>query len=158
MTTSKARRKELMKIHGHKYERHFLTEGYYCFYCSDPAQCLDHVPPISIIENYSYEVRKKHKMPTALVPSCLECNAYLSDRSLPTVMDRLLYLESHYEAYFKKQQAMWTEDEINELGTSLRDFIKVKQEKLNRYIDKIRAIQLRMIRTETHPVFRNTED
>lgn len=52
-------RKELMRTHGHKYKRHFLSEGYYCFYCGDPANTLDHVPPLHEMPNLPYEKRKR---------------------------------------------------------------------------------------------------
>jgi hypothetical protein len=149
-------RLRLMKIFGKLYKRHFITEGYYCFYCGAPAQCLDHVPPLKIMDSLDKNKLKKDKIPKCLLPSCSECNSRLGDRALITVMDRLLYLESYYDAHFKKQKAKWTKEEINELGPSLREYVKHHQDKLNLYLDKIRNIQLRMLRDETHP--RYTED
>lgn len=142
-----------MRVHGHKYKRHFLTEGYYCFYCSDPADTLDHVPPLSLMAVYTVEKRKKDKIPASLLTCCRECNNALGNKNLPTAMDRLLYLESYYEAYFKKQKALWSEEEIEELGPSLRESVRHRQDKLNRYIDKIRSIQLRSLRVESHPTW-----
>lgn len=156
MLSHAKQRQQLMKLHGSKYKRHFLTEGYYCFYCADPAQCLDHVPPLSMMDVYTYEERKKAEIPAVLLSCCSECNSALGSRLLPTAHERLLYLESHYEAYFKKQKSMWSDDEIEELGESLQNSVKARQEKLNRYIDKIRAIQMRQIRVETHPTFYQT--
>ena len=158
MSTKEKHRRFLMKTHGSKYKRHFLTEGYYCFYCGDPAECLDHVPPLSLIGSYSYEERKNKNIPASLLPCCTECNSALGSRSLVTAFERLLYLESYYEAFFKRQKSRWSEEEIDTLGDSLRAFVRSRQEKLNRYIDKIRSIQLRMIRVETHPVFIDNEE
>lgn len=151
MSKRSKQRKNDMALHNHKYTRHYLTEGYYCFYCGDPAECLDHVPPVSLIGDLKPEYRRLHGIPAALVPACLECNSALGDRRLLTVVDRLLYLESFYDAKFKKQQAMWTEDEIQELGYVLQNVVRSKQEKLQRYIHKIRGIQMRQIKVETHP-------
>jgi hypothetical protein len=64
-----------------------------------------------------------------------------------------MFLESYYDAKFKQQNAMWTEEEINELGFSLQKSVRARQEKLQRYIHKIRAIQRRHIMVETHPTF-----
>ena len=153
MATAKQKRNQLMKSHGHKYKRHFLIEGYYCFYCGDPANTLDHVPPLSAMETLDREKRKKDRIPAALVPCCSECNNALGDRQLWTVFDRLLYLETYYDAYFKKQKSMWSEDEIEELGPSLKEAVRHRQEKLNRYIDKIRAIQVRQLKPETYPIW-----
>ena len=142
-----------MKTHGHKYKRHFLSEGYYCFYCGDPASTLDHVPPLNEMDHLPYEKRKRDKIPASLLPCCLECNQALGSRRLVYVEERLLFLESYYDAKLKKKSAQWTDDEINELGYSLKEYVKHEQEKLRRYVDKIRNIQGRYIRTETHPVW-----
>ena len=152
------RRKQLMQTHGHKYKRHFLTEGYYCFYCGDPAQALDHVPPLSMMEVLDRDKIKKDRIPRALVPCCTECNTALGDRQLINVFDRLLYLESYYDAFFKQQRAMWSDEEIDELGYSLREFVRHKQDRLDRYVDKIRAIQVRQLKPETYPVYEDDED
>ena len=143
----------LLSLHQHKYTRHYTAEGYYCFYCNDPADGLDHVPPVSVIDSMPYQQRKRFGIPAATVPCCAECNSALSNRVLTTVEDRLLYLESYYDKHLTKQQSMWTEDEINELGPSLQNGVRARQEKLQRYVHKIRAIQMRQIRIETHPTF-----
>ena len=146
-------RQDLIKMHHHKYTRHYTTEGYYCFYCGDPAEGLDHVPPISLIDAMPYKKRKQDRIPAVTVACCQECNSALSNRRLTTVDDRLMFLESYYDAKFKQQNAMWTEEEINELGFSLQKSVRARQEKLQRYIHKIRAIQRRHIMVETHPTF-----
>ena len=146
-------RKELIKMHNHKYTRHYTTEGYYCFYCGDPAEGLDHVPPISLMDIMPYEKRKQDRIPAVTVACCQDCNGALSNRRLSTVDDRLLFLESYYDAKFKKQTAMWTEEEINGLGYSLQIMVRAKQEQLQRYIHKIRGIQRRHMMIETHPTF-----
>lgn len=146
-------RQDLIKMHHHKYTRHYTTEGYYCFYCGDPAEGLDHVPPISLIDVMPYKKRKQDRIPAVTVACCQECNSALSNRRLATVDDRLMFLESYYDAKFKQQNAMWTEEEINELGFSLQKSVRARQEKLQRYIHKIRAIQRRHIMVETHPTF-----
>jgi hypothetical protein len=158
MTKKRNKRQELQRLHNHKYTRHYTNEGYYCFYCNDPADCLDHVPPLSLIDTMPYEERKRFGIPAALVPCCKECNSALGDRVLVTIEDRLLYLESYYDKFFNKQKAMWTDDEIKELGSSLQNMVRSRQEKLQRFVHKIRAIQLRQIKVETHPIFEVMHD
>ena len=158
MAKSNSKRQELHKLHNHKYTRHYTNEGYYCFYCNDPAECLDHVPPLSLIDNMPYKERKRFGIPAALVPCCDECNRILGDRVLVNVEDRLLYLESYYDKYLNRQKSMWTNDEIEELGPSLQDMVRSRQEKLQRFVHKIRAIQLRQIKVETHPTFEVMHD
>jgi hypothetical protein len=110
------------------------------------------------MEVLNKEKRKKDKIPATLVPCCRECNSALGDRQLWTVFDRLLYLETYYDAYFKRQKAMWSEEEIEELGPSLRESVRHRQEKLNRYIDKIRAVQVRQLKPETYPTWVDDEE
>jgi hypothetical protein len=105
-----------------------------------------------------YKERKRFGIPAALVPCCDECNRILGDRVLVNVEDRLLYLESYYDKYLNKQKSMWTDDEIEELGPSLQDMVRSRQEKLQRFVHKIRAIQLRQIKVETHPTFEVMHD
>ena len=147
------RRRDLIKIHGHKYRRHFLAEGYFCFYCGDRAQGLDHVPPVSMIEDLPYEKRKKWGIPCVLLPSCNECNFALNNRGLFNVFDRLLFLESYFDAKLQKQTSLWSESEIKELGHNLQGYVRAKQEGLQWLASKIRAIQVRQIKPETFPKF-----
>lgn len=150
---AKKERARLTQLYGHLYKRHFLDEGYKCFYCGETAQCLDHVPAISTLEDMPKEYMRRNKLPHALVPSCFECNKILTNRNMPHVLDRLIYLESYYEKLMKKQQTMWDDDEIEELGRNMKLYVKHQQEKLHVYVYKIRAIQMRQIKPETYPVF-----
>ena len=70
-----------------------------------------------------------------------------------TAMERLQYLESYYEAKLIKQRKLWSDDEIEELGGRLKDFVRARQEMASRFMYKIRAIQNRQIRPETFPSF-----
>lgn len=147
------KRQDLMKKHNHKYNRHYTSEGYYCFYCGDPAEGLDHVPPISLMDSMPYEQRKRARIPAVTLACCSECNNALSSRRLIVVDERLDFLESFYDAKFKKQSTMWSEDEIAELGPSLQSSVRARQEQLQRYIHKIRGIQRRARLIETHPTW-----
>jgi|DEB19_MinimDraft_3_1074340.scaffolds.fasta_scaffold33555_5 hypothetical protein len=146
-------RNRLSKIYGKRYKRHFMSEGYYCFYCGDPADCLDHCPPLSIVEDTDPKKLREKKIPHVLLPCCHECNTALGDRYLLTVEDRLLYLESFYDAFLKKQKGFWTQSQVDSLEGILKEYIRHHMDKVNRYTHKIRNIQLRTIRYETHPVY-----
>lgn len=158
MSKKDRKRKQLLSQYGHKYKRHFIQEGYVCFYCGEQAHGLDHVPSLAWIDAYSDDERIKSEIPAVLVPCCSSCNGALSDRLLPTVWDRLLFLESYYDAYLKRQKALWDEDEIEELGHNLQQMVKHKQERLNVYLDKIRAIQKRLVLTDSHPKYVKEEN
>lgn len=155
--TSSRYRKKLVQLHNHKYERHYTPEGFYCFYCGDPADTLDHVPSLSSIDTMDYQYRKRHRIPAITVACCSACNGATSSRRLDTVQDRLLYLESFYQRIFEKSSKTWSQDEIDELGPSLKNFVKSSQERLQRYVHKIRGIQRRFILVETHPTFELNE-
>lgn len=151
-------RERLQKVYGHLYKRHFITEGYKCFYCGETAQCLDHSPALSTLEGMPKNYMKKNEIPHTLLPCCFQCNAALGSKNLPTVIDRLLYLESYYDAFFKKQKKKWDSEKIEELGNNLKRFVKHKQEQLDVYLWKIRAIQMRQIKPETFPIFEGCSD
>lgn len=151
MKKSKKDREFLLKKHGFKYTRFYTDAGYRCFYCGIHAECLDHSPALTEMEHIQPEAIKKHEIPLALIPSCNQCNVILSNRRFHYPEERLAYLESYYQAYYEKRQALWTEEEIAELGFSLRDTVRHKQEKLGVYIEKIRHIQQRLLRPESWP-------
>ena len=146
-------RARLQEIYGGLYKRHFITEGYKCFYCGETAQCLDHSPPLTVLEGLPRGYLKRNEIPYALLPCCYECNAALGGKSFLTVFERLIYLESYYDAYFKKQKGKWNDEELKEMGENLKRYIQHKQEKLDIYLQKIRAIQLRQLKPETYPVY-----
>ena len=144
-------RERLQQIFGHLYSRHFITEGYKCFYCGETAQCLDHVPPLSMLDSLPKGYMKKNNIPYSLVTSCYQCNAALGDKRFVNVQERLLYLESFYDAFFKKQKGKWDKEELSEMGENLKKYIQHRQETLDVYIQKIRAIQMRLLKPETFP-------
>jgi len=149
----KKNRRLQMAMYGSRYKRHFLDEGFYCFYCGDPAQCLDHLPSLSLMSDFSMEDLKKQKIVCSLLTACDECNFASAAKHHFYPIDRLIFLENHYEKHFKKMKSLWSAEEIEELGPSLREYVKAKQEKTNRYIDKIRGIQKRLAMPHTFPMF-----
>jgi 5-methylcytosine-specific restriction endonuclease McrA len=159
MTSKKNKERErLQAIYGGLYKRHFITEGYKCFYCGETAQCLDHSPALSVLEGLPRGYMKRNKIPHTLLTSCYECNAALGGKSFLTAFERLMYLESYYEAFFKKQMGRWDEEELSEMGTNLKRYIKHEKEKLDIYLQKIRAIQLRQLKPETYPTYTKDEE
>ena len=101
----------------------FIVE---CTYCGIGANCLDHVIPVSYKQigrkgaDYSKEL---------VVPSCDECNNKLSNFYLPSIAERAEYLIGAYNKKYKKILSApdWTEEEIRELGPTLRKTIQGTQ-------------------------------
>ena len=56
------------------------------------------------------------------VPSCRECNSILGNRLFQSIGDRAAYLVGRLESRYKKllSTPSWTEDELAELGRTLR--------------------------------------
>lgn len=150
MTKAKER-KRLLQIFGHLYERHYTEEGYRCFYCNEAADGLDHVPPISWVETYSKEFWKENQYPFATIPCCRDCNSALGNRRLFSVEDRLKFLESFYDAKFTKEYIPWSEAEIREMGPFFQKSIRARQEKARIFLDKVQAVQKRLIKPDTFP-------
>ena len=149
----KKNRRLQMAMYGSRYKRHFLDEGFYCFYCGDPAHCLDHLPSLSLMPDITLEELKQEKIVCSLLPVCDECNFASNAKKHFHAIDRLTFLEIYYEKHFKKMKSSWSAEEIDELGPSLREYVKAKQEKIDRYIDKIRGIQKRLAMPHTFPMF-----
>lgn len=143
-------RNRLYRTYNPLYTRHYIEEGYQCFYCNSPAETLDHVPPLSWIEPFGTEALSKAKIALSTVPCCRECNTFLGDRKLLTVDDRLEYLEKKYHTLFDKL-VRWSDEELAEMGESFQKSIRAQQWRERDLMDKIRAIEKRSCKPWTFP-------
>lgn len=83
-----SKRKILESIYGHRYSHiitHNIADKNFCLYCGDYMQCIDHQPPISLVESISH---LNGAVEYVLVPACNECNGLLSDKMTNTVDER----------------------------------------------------------------------
>lgn len=90
-----------------------------CTYCgAADGNNRDHVVPAAYAQN------AKH-FHTETVPACHECNTLLGSRLFVTIPTRAAYLLGAYERRYKKllSTPAWTDEELNDLGPSLRDSI-----------------------------------
>jgi hypothetical protein len=145
-------RKRLHELYHRFYDRHYTENRYECFYCSTPADTLDHVPPLSWIEAYGLENLRRARTPLSLVPACGECNSLLGNKKLLYTDDRLRFLETKYHSLFEKL-ARWTDDEIAEMGPSFQQSLKVPRYRELELMDKIRGIERRLVKSESWPDF-----
>lgn len=94
-----------------------------CTYCGMPAETLDHVPPRRIRKMLKEE--EVRRWPFVTVASCLECNSLLGSLRLMTVIQRKAYIKKRirdrYGKFLKAEE--WTDDELSELGPSLRESV-----------------------------------
>jgi hypothetical protein len=92
-----------------------------CTYCGAwDGNNRDHIVPVS----YNYNGRKASTYRNT-VPCCQECNVLLSNRLYFSLPSRAAYLLGTYERRYKKllKQPDWSDEEIEELGPSMRTSI-----------------------------------
>lgn len=108
----------------------------YCIYCGEIAEARDHVVPVSYSQTSRYYRRG------TTVPSCAECNNLLGSISYHTVEERTQYLFKRYTEKFKDllQLCLWSEAEINELGTNLQCKLQERNKKKELYIKKLEVL------------------
>ena len=112
-------------------ERH--QDGYpLCVYCGQPADSLDHVPPLSRVDDYRALglVREMY----LLVPACRDCNALAGSTLQATFPERVEYVKDEITRKNRRVIAApeWDQDEIDELGGSLKAYIIAQERKRKR--------------------------
>lgn len=116
--------------------RPWLKENpYICIYCGNDATCKDHLLPL-------LWTGRDYRRLTPTVPACNECNVLLSDKVIPTIMDRAQYLAEKYRLRYKKLLAMpeWTDKDLEELGYHLQSNIRAAEYKRRRIEFKLRVL------------------
>lgn len=139
-TTSADRRLFCADICETRYKREHALK---CFYCGDLADTIDHVFP---------QVHGGANGET--VQACRDCNCRMGASGAFSVEERVCNLIESLERKYQLNRAIpeWDDDELEELGRSLRDRIQAtirqRQNALERVIH-IRA-RLREIRRLSH--------
>lgn len=106
-----------------------------CWYCGWIATEKDHMFPQKFGDGAG-----------GTVPSCKECNHIMSVRHPYDVKARMEYLvEKLVERYqLDKNLPNWTEDELNNLGSSLRAMVEAKTHARKRAYERVLHIGLRI--------------
>lgn len=108
-----------------------------CTYCGFPAECRDHVVPVSMKRVFRNYRRKE------IVPACLDCNRLSGDYPAYDVLSKAMFLLRKYEMALKKDKTgNWTEAEIEGLDHSLKMFVKSRVERKSDLRKKIRSLEL----------------
>jgi hypothetical protein len=138
------RRKELLKKYGILYRRvkGFSLER--CAYCDYPRACLDHVPPIMMLDEIDTKVYMEKGGTFLLYPSCNDCNRYLGYIKEIDFIDRLEHLAKKYNKKLDTRE-YWSDDEIKEMGHNMQSYIVGHQEKTRTLIKKLYAIENRIV-------------
>jgi hypothetical protein len=95
-------------------------------YCGQPADTLDHVPPVSRISDY--EALRLDRERYFLVRSCADCNVVLGNSLQETILQRAEYLKDRLEQKHrnKLKAQEWDEEELQELGPRLRSSVRAQ--------------------------------
>lgn len=108
-----------------------------CFYCGDPAETMDHQPPISQVDAYrtlglQYEFYVK-------VPCCRECNGLLGDSLTDDLIDREREVKAKLEARYKNQLRFgsWEDADIDSLGPNLQSAVREGKRQFDRTMARL---------------------
>jgi hypothetical protein len=95
-----------------------------CFYCGEMATVVDHVPPFVDYSFFNCGF---------LIPSCRECNSYLSDIYFETIEERVKYIKNKLNTKYRHilDTPNWEEEELKNMGENfcreIKGMLKLKQ-------------------------------
>lgn len=126
--------------------------GYWheCFYCGEPADTVDHYPPVSRVHDYRALGNRFETYVT--VSCCRECNTYLGNTLQDTLLERAEHAKDILEKKLRKDLNMpeWFDDEIEQLGSMMKKFMAAAKRRYERarkridYYDGVNAWTLEM--------------
>jgi len=109
-----------------------------CIYCGQPADTIDHVPPVSRIDDYRAMDKVRELFVT--VHCCRQCNNILGNSLQPTIIDRCEYLKDKL-ARRMTRVTLWSDDELGDIGPNLRSKLiennrrdKMLSDRVNYYV------------------------
>jgi len=101
-----------------------------CYYCGLPATGIDHVIPQALLREFLFFQGEGLDYPSDVkfyrVPSCKQCNSALGSRMFRTMADRRQAVKDYLQRKYAKllRSPDWSEDEMAELGKTLRSHIR----------------------------------
>lgn len=105
------------------------SSGYIrCFYCGMPADTVDHVPPISRVDDYR-SMGLRHEI-FIKVTCCKDCNTKLGASLQLSLVERYNVRQKQMEKEFKKilKMPVWSSEEIKKMGRNMRSSIVVSMQ------------------------------
>lgn len=105
-----------------------------CFYCGEMATSKDHMLP-QVYGDGSGDT----------VPACRECNSTLSCIAPESIEERFKHLYRKYVSKYKLDKPIpeWDDDELEELGHSLRSAVQKKIRTRQRAVERVLYIKAR---------------
>lgn len=110
-----------------------------CHYCGAPADTKDHIIPVSYLTNSKPSQRQRHSIGET-VDCCRECNSLLGAKAVFTVEERAHEIAERLTRRYSKElkAPYWSEEELAELGPTLRDSIVAKQSVRKEVLERIK--------------------
>jgi hypothetical protein len=138
---SRKDRKNLEKLYNNLYIVKYFGKPESCVYCGADRNCLDHVPPLSVVDKIGTKFIRENDIELIKVPCCNKCNTVLGAKMLGTLSERIRYLYDYYLNKFEKE-VLWDKEEIEELEGNLKQMVRSRQIKLRREVmDRIRGLE-----------------
>ena len=97
--------------------REIGSRGDPCTYCGQISDTMDHVPPISMVEQASLAGADQDG-PFIKVPACLECNSIIGSKRLLTIKARRKHVKDRLRVKYQHFLRIpnWDEDELVEVS------------------------------------------
>jgi len=101
-----------------------------CVYCGDPADTIDHVPPISRVDDYRALFRGRETF--LLVKCCKPCNTMLANELQADIFERIDAVKYRLKRKIRRDDyaLQWSQDEIAQLGKNLRSKVVSSMKKI----------------------------
>lgn len=111
-----------------------------CGYCGDPANSVDHIPPLSALPAFELS----GYFPECIaIPACIDCNVRLGSIPVYTLKKRrrvvLTKLQRKYRNILRK--VVWDESELNELGNSLKSYIEAAENRRQWVLERLKTLR-----------------
>lgn len=108
-----------------------------CVYCGDPADTIDHVPPLTRVEDY--RALRRGKESYLMVKACRPCNSMLGDDLHADIFERIDSVKYRLKRQIKRDDyaLQWSKQDIALLGKNLRS-------KVVSSMKRIEAVQRRI--------------
>jgi len=106
------------------YRLEHTGEYYKCIYCGDPADTVDHVPPLS--RAHDYETLNLANTRYIKVHCCRECNGIAGASLQESIIQRVEYVKDRLARVHRSDfmASEWDEEEIDELGPTMKAHLK----------------------------------
>lgn len=143
------RRKHLLKTHGRLYKRLHNINGGVCIYCGEPRGCMDHVPPLALVDSMDVGEYVKEGGKFIIYPACTDCNKILNACRYPDLHDRMDYIIGKLDAKLSKIE-QWSPEELEEMSHKMQAYIRAHQFKIASLNDKIQRIDERKLKFDNN--------